>query len=173
MKTIVNWLTEDVVLKPAVVGFVQRDGEVLLGLRKKVSLGLGQNLIGGIGGKIGDDPAYADETVEQALVREFGEEINIRPLALEYRGRVRFIFPAKPKWNQDVAIYTIDDWENEPSETDVIKPLWFAQNKLPLEEMWVDNRYWVPQVLAGETINAVFLYGEDNKPAEYTFNPPV
>ncbi|GIW62871.1 MAG: hypothetical protein KatS3mg090_0697 [Patescibacteria group bacterium] len=36
----------------AVVGYLVKKDEVFLGIRKKVSLGLGKNLISGIGGKL-------------------------------------------------------------------------------------------------------------------------
>ncbi|MBL8031486.1 MAG: hypothetical protein JNK33_04140, partial [Candidatus Doudnabacteria bacterium] len=50
MANIDELLPAGVTAIPAVVGFLLRGTQVLLGRRKKVSLGLGENLIGGIGG---------------------------------------------------------------------------------------------------------------------------
>lgn len=161
---------QGLVFLPAVVGFLKRESQVLLGLRKRVSQGLGQGLLSGIGGKVGDNPEFAGETFEQALVREFQEEIGVTPTKWLDMGGIRFIFPAKPKWNQDVRIYTIHNWEGEPVESEVIKPEWFSSAELPWERMWADNKHWVPRVLSGEIIDAVFLYDSNNELSDWRFN---
>jgi 8-oxo-dGTP diphosphatase len=151
---------------PMVVGYIIKNDQVLLGLRKKVSWGLGENLVSGIGGKIGDIPGRESETNEEALVREFEEEIGVIPIKFEEMGVVKFVFPQKPKWNSLVYVYRITEWSGEPVETEVIKPEWYDQDKLPLELMWDDNRLWVPQVINGEKINLEVIYSEDNKTVE-------
>lgn len=170
MTKIIDYLKEGVEFVPAVVGFMVRDNQVLLGLRKKVSLGLGENLISGIGGKVGDHPEFAKENPDQALVREFQEEVGVTPTVFEKCGRVRFIFPDKPKWSQEVDIYRITKWQGVPRETESISPVWFEQNNLPKMRMWEDNVYWVPLVLRGESVEMVFLYGENNQIVEYQEN---
>jgi hypothetical protein len=32
--------------------------------------------------------------------------------------------------------------------------------------MWQDNAHWLPRVLAGERVRAVYTYGEDNETIE-------
>jgi 8-oxo-dGTP pyrophosphatase MutT (NUDIX family) len=124
---------------------------------------MGVNLIAGIGGKIGDSENIKGESHAEGLIREFREEINVTPLQYTKLGRVRFIWPDKLKWSQDVRIYTIQKWEGEPTETEAIKPTWFSINDLPLNQMWEDNAYWVPPSLKGEKVDMVFLIGNDNK----------
>lgn len=160
----------------AVVGFLRDDTRICLGVRKMVSSGLGENLIAGIGGKVGDSPEIQNETLDRAMDREANEEIGIRVLEKQERGRVRFIFSHKPsdsKWNQDVTIYSITKWEGTPFETESIQPVWFDLDALPWERMWADNEYWLPRVLAGQRVDAVFLYSDDNKVAEYRFEEVV
>jgi len=169
MKQIAAYLSSEITFVPAVVGYLKRGDQVVLGLRKKVSFGLGENLIAGIGGKVGDSSDIEDETHEEALAREVSEEIDVKVIKYRKMGRVRFLFPHKPKWNQDVLIYVIDEWEGEPRETAVIKPIWFGIADLPTSQMWDDNAYWVPKILHGEQIDAVFLYADDNKVAEHVF----
>jgi 8-oxo-dGTP diphosphatase len=146
-----------------VVGYIIKNDQVLLGLRKKVSWGLGDNLVSGIGGKIGDIPGLENETKKEALVREFEEEIKVTPTKFEEMGVVKFVFPHKPKWNSLVYVYRITEWSEEPVETEVIKPEWYDKDNLPLEKMWDDNRLWVTQVINGEKVNLQVIYGEDNK----------
>ncbi len=144
--------------KLSTVGFVVQDDMVLLGLRKKVSDGLGHNLISGIGGKV-----EIGETDEQGLIREFQEEVGIIPIRFKSFGRVKFIFPNKPKWCHSVAIFVIEEWEGNSIETDEIKPLWCNRDEIPYEKMWEDNSIWVPKILKGEQYNGIILYGEDGK----------
>ncbi|MDP2873965.1 MAG: NUDIX domain-containing protein [bacterium] len=167
MSEIEKHLSSGLVFVPAVVFYLKHGNRVLLGLRKKVSLGLGENLIAGIGGKVGDSPEYRDETPEEALVREGLEEIGVTIRVYRRLGRVRFIYPHKPQWNQDVLAYVIDEWEGEPQETEVIKPLWFDTGGLPTAKMWPDNAYWVPRILAGEYVDIVFLYDGGGKVVEH------
>lgn len=169
MTKISQYLNSDLVFTPAVVGYLIKDDQVLLGLRKKVSFGLGENLISGIGGKIGDSADIKNETPSQALVREFKEEINVTPTVYQDLGQVRFIFPHQPKWHQLVRIYQITSWLGEPVETPVIKPLWFPQSELPQTKMWDDNHIWLPRILQGQKINMIFLYNESNKVEEFEY----
>lgn len=161
-----EYLDSGVKFTPAVVGFLIKDNKILLGLRKKVSLGLGENLISGIGGKIGDKLEIKNENASEALIREFKEEIKITPKKFEDFGEVSFIFPHNPKWNQKVKIFLIYSWTGKESETEAIKPMWFEQKKLPVERMWKDNAVWLPQVLSGKKINSIFLLDENNKVIE-------
>lgn len=161
MTGIEKYLENDPQFTPAVVGFLVKDNKVLLGQRLKVSLGLGLNLIAGIGGKVGDEPGCEHESVEEALVREFQEEIKVTPVSWENMGRVRFIWTHKPKRNQDVSIFLIKEWTGDPQITEAIDPSWYDINVLPTTQMWEDNRDWVPKVLAGIIVDGVFLYGEE------------
>ncbi len=162
-----------VTFTPAVVGYLRNGGQVLLGARKKVSHGLGENLIAGVGGKVGDSPEIKNETTEEAMDREAREEIKVKVLEKQDMGRVRFIFAHKPpdsKWHQDVKIYSITKWEGTPAETDSVKPSWFDIDKMPWEQMWEDNKQWLPKILSGKRVNALFLFSNDNKMAEYRFD---
>lgn len=156
MNQIDNLLKEKPAATKAVVAFLIDGDNVLLGLRKKVSNGLGELLISGIGGKL--DPG---ETNEDALIREIEEEIEVEILEFEDYGRIQFFWPNKPKWNQDVRIYIVTKWDGIPVETEPIKPMWYKRDELPYKEMWVDNEYWLPLVLSGDKIDAVFLYEGD------------
>jgi len=169
MSKIKQHVENGVKFQPAVVCYLIRGNQVLLGLRKKVSLGLGKGLIAGIGGKVGDHPETANETAEEARDREALEEIVVAIKAARKRGKVRFIFPHKPQWNQEVEIYLVDEWEGEPAETESTQPMWFNINELPVSQMWPDNCYWLPKVLADETVNATFLCKEDGTIEEHIF----
>lgn len=157
------------ILIPAVVCFPVKDQDVLLMRRTKTSDGLGQDLISGIGGKVGDSETFRNETHEEALVREVHEEVGITPTKYRKIGRVRFLWETKPNWNMDVTIYIVEAWRGNPVETDVAKPVWHKISNLPKIHMWEDNHYWLPKVLEGEKVNAIFLYDENKKLSEHRF----
>ena len=77
--------------------------------------------------------------------------------------------PPDSPWNQDVIIYSITKWEGTPSETESIQPLWFEERKIPWDRMWEDNQHWLPKVLLGQRVDAIFLFSDDNQIAEYRF----
>jgi len=44
---------------------------------------------------------------------------------------------------------------------------------IPWGRMWEDNQYWLPKVLSGQQIDAIFLYRDDYKVVEYRFDEEV
>ena len=54
-------------------------------------------------------------------------------------------------------------WSGEPRESEEMVPEWFDVASLPLGQMWDDEAYWLPRVLAGETLAGVITYDDDCK----------
>ncbi|MEK7465733.1 MAG: 8-oxo-dGTP diphosphatase [Patescibacteria group bacterium] len=139
--------------------FLTRPNEVLLAIKKR---GFGAGKWNGIGGKV-----IPDETIPAAACREIQEEIGVivRKEDLESRGTIEFFFPHKPEWNQRLHIFFVKSWELEPQESEEMRPLWYAHDQIPYNEMWVDDFHWLPRVLAGKSIRATFRFkhGFDNE----------
>lgn len=131
--------------------------EVLLGYKKT---GFGQGKIVAPGGHV--EPG---ESAAAAAAREVKEESGIRvaQAALTEAAQLTFLFPERPSWDMDVAIFTSADWSGEATESDEIRPQWFPVTALPLDHMWDDGKHWLPRVLAGERIRATFSYAPDNE----------
>jgi len=131
--------------------------EVLLGLKK---VGFGAGKYTGFGGKV-----EAGETVTAAAVRELWEETGVRTQEEDLRwvGHLTFLFPANPAWDQTVYVFLVTKWEGEPRESGEMRPAWFPVGHLPFDRMWQDGAHWLPRVLAGERVRAVFVFGEDNE----------
>lgn len=135
--------------------------------RKKTGLGLG-NIVG-LGGKI--EPG---ETPLEAIVREIEEESSliVDPAAVNEMGFIRYAFPHRENWSQDSTVFVVDAFSGTPMESDEVVPAWYDVADLPLDGMWDDAKYWLPQVLAGETVHASFTFGEDLKTvSESSFDP--
>ncbi|MCO5192785.1 MAG: 8-oxo-dGTP diphosphatase [Anaerolineae bacterium] len=137
------------------------NGRILLGEKKS---GMGRGKVLGIGGKV--EPG---ETVAQAAIREMIEETTVVVAAtdLQPAANISFRFPHQQNWSMQVHFFLAHRWSGKPVETDEIKPVWFAQDALPLHRMWDDTRYWLPLVLNDERfLHAEFIYSADNQTVE-------
>ena len=67
----------------------------------------------------------------------------------------------------DCHLFLTTEWQGEPSESDEMKPMWYDQNDIPYAEMFGDDPYWLPQVLAGEKVKCFFKFDKDFKMIEY------
>lgn len=128
--------------------FVERGDELLL-IRKK--RGLGAGLINGPGGKI--DPG---ETPVQAAVREVIEEVSLTPTSPRWVGRLRFQFVDGLRLQ--VEVFRSATFTGTPTESPEALPFWCHREALPFDEMWADDRIWMPQMLADEQVylDAIF-----------------
>lgn len=142
-----TWTPNDV----ATLCFVVRDGQVLL-IRKKRGLGAGK--INGPGGKL--DPG---ETPEACAIREVEEELGVTPTGLDRRAEHRFQFV--DGYAIHVHVFFASDCRGEAIETDEAIPLWTDLDAIPYDEMWVDDRLWLPITLGGGTCTGRYLFDGD------------
>lgn len=105
----------------------------------------------------------AGETIEQTAIRECSEEITVTPKDLVHVATLDFYFPPdKSDWNQQVLVYLSSSWQGEPSETEEMKPQWFKVADVPYDQMWEDDKDWLPQVLDGKFVRATFHFDDND-----------
>ena len=131
--------------------FVKRDGYVLL-IRKKRGLGAGK--INGPGGRID-----GDETPLQAAIREVQEELLVTPIDVVARGELAFQFA--DGYALFVFVFSASDCIGEVQETDEAIPLWTPIDELPFDQMWADDRLWLPHLLNEQPFRGNFLFDGD------------
>ena len=137
--------------------FLFRGDEVLL-IRKK--RGLGAGLMNMPGGKI-----ERGESPSEGAIRETIEEVCLNPLEVEKCGELWFQMSAMP----DIYchVFRTKIFEGEAQETEEAIPEWISTNAMPYEEMWEDDRYWIPLLLEGKKfIGKFFFEGEKMKGKE-------
>jgi 8-oxo-dGTP diphosphatase len=142
-----TWRAQD----PATLVFVMRGDEILL-INKKTGLGKGK--VNGPGGKV--DPG---ESPEACAVRECHEELGITVSNLEYCGEHRFQFV--DGYSIHVWVYRTRDFEGVPVETREASPLWVPVEQIPYEQMWEDDKFWLPMVIAGERFKTRWIFDGD------------
>jgi 8-oxo-dGTP diphosphatase len=59
------------------------------------------------------------------------------------------------------TVFLARDLDGEPVETVEATPQWTPIAQIPYEEMWEDDQYWLPQMLAGERFEAWFEFDGD------------
>ncbi|KKT14922.1 MAG: NUDIX hydrolase [Parcubacteria group bacterium GW2011_GWF2_44_8b] len=138
-------------MKVSTLCFLVKEGQILLAMKKH---GFGVGKWNGVGGKV-----KLGETVETAVLRELKEEIGVdgEEKYLESRGILRFRSENSDlDWNTHV--YFLSNWQGEPTESEEMKPQWHDNNQLPFDNMWVDDKHWLPLVLDGQKLDAEFFF---------------
>jgi len=129
--------------------------DILLAMKKR---GFGMGKWNGVGGKI--DLEKGDKNIKDTAIRETEEEIGVKIKNLEKVALLRFAFPYKEEWNQDVHVFLVRKWEGEPSESEEMAPKWFRVSEIPFDQVWDDDKYWLPEILAGKKLKADFIFKE-------------
>lgn len=137
----------------ATLCFIVRDGQVLL-LRKAEGL-WGGGKWNAPGGKLadGEDPMTG-------AVREVREETGLAVADPEPRGVLRFYFGEVPEPTWVVHVFVAREFSGElrPGGEGTLQ--WHAQQGLPYDQMWEDDRYWLPAVLDGNAVAGDFYFDE-------------
>ncbi|MCL5976039.1 MAG: 8-oxo-dGTP diphosphatase [Candidatus Parvarchaeota archaeon] len=141
--------------------FDKNTNKILIAMKKR---GFGAGKLNGVGGKV-----EKGESITDALLRETKEEINVNLKEFEKVAVINFYFknnPSDKDFNQRAHVFIAYKWEGEPVESEEMAPQWMDIKGLPLEKMWSDDKYWLPDILLGKKITAYFLFNDDNSIAE-------
>ncbi len=141
---LVGWVPDQI----GTLVFLMHGDEVLL-IDKKTGYGAGRT--NGPGGKL--EPG---ETPRQCAERELHEEVCMRAQALTLTATIRFVELDGPQWFG--YVFCGHTFDGTPTETVEARPRWHPINALPIDNMWPDDAFWLPRVLAGEFLHADFLF---------------
>ncbi len=135
--------------------FLRKGDQILLAMKKR---GFGAGRWNGVGGKL--EPG---ETIEAALIRESQEEIGVTPTSYTPVAELDFIQDAEvDPWHMYVYAYIADEWEGEPEESEEMAPAWYDIADIPYGDMWQDDTYWLPLVLAGDKVTGTFTFDSND-----------
>ena len=131
--------------------FIRQADQVLM-IRKKRGLGAGK--INGPGGHI-----EAGETPLECAIRETEEELCITPRGVKPAAELFFHAEdadAMPRIH--AFVFIASDYAGQPTETAEAIPIWFNVADIPYNEMWEDDKFWLPQALAGKYLHGWFSF---------------
>jgi len=139
-----------------VLCYIRDRGRVLLQLKADGRFGAG--FWNGPGGK-----AAESESPEEAAVREVREETGLTVDDLRDHGALTFYFGNANEPEFTVHAFSTHRFEGQLSASDEGRLEWFAEDCLPYDQMWPDDVYWVPHLLAGRRFRGVFRLSADHK----------
>lgn len=145
-------------MKQATLCLLLKKDMILLALKKR---GFGLGKWNGVGGKM--DIEKGDKNVFDAIIRETKEEIGVDIINPDKVGIFHFHFPYKPEWDQDVYLFLAKEWLGNPEESEEMMPKWFSISEIPYEQMWDDDKLWLPHILNGKKLEADFIFKEGEK----------
>ncbi len=131
---------------------IHDDDRILLGMKKR---GFGTGRWNGFGGKV-----LEGESIEDAARRELKEEAGIDANDLVHRGTLNFSFENNPDLKEDIEthLFFLPEYSGVPEESEEMKPQWFAHHEIPYNEMWNDDKFWLPLFLQGKNIRGHFHF---------------
>lgn len=135
----------------AVLCFIRNDSRLLLIHKKR---GLGQGKVNGPGGRI-----ETGETPLQAAIRETREEVGLEPVDPCERADLSFLFA--DGYGMHVLVFFAGRWRGTLTETDEALPFWCDVDAIPYDQMWADDRLWLPHALQGRYVRGAFTFEGD------------
>lgn len=142
-----NWQPKE----RAVLCFIFEGSRVML-IHKKTGLGTGK--VNAPGGRIEKGEAAVD-----AAIRECQEEIGLTPINPLSCGELSFIF--LDGYSLHGEVFFAHAYTGTPISTREADPFWCEVADIPYEEMWEDDRFWLPPALAGKQFAGYFIFDED------------
>lgn len=125
-------------------------------LLQKKSRGLfGGGKWNGVGGRV-----EQNETPVECVKREVFEETGLRVLDLKFHGILNFYFGDRKELDWIVHVFSTKNFEGEPKPSKEGNLKWFDFEEIPYEEMWGDDRYWIPLLFKERCFQGNFYFDE-------------
>jgi 8-oxo-dGTP diphosphatase/2-hydroxy-dATP diphosphatase len=138
---------------------IHQHPKILLGMKKR---GHGEGKWNGFGGKVEEG-----ETIEGAAIREMKEESGVEISKMKKLGILEFEYQ-DGSGNMEVHIFYVTEFKGNPIESEEMKPKWFYVDEIPYNQMWPDDKYWLPMFLDGKNFKGKFFFNEANEIIDYT-----
>jgi 8-oxo-dGTP diphosphatase/2-hydroxy-dATP diphosphatase len=126
--------------------------------------GHGEGKWNGFGGKV-----EQGETIEEGARREMKEEAGIEINKMNKLGILEFVYQ-DGSGNMEVHIFYVKEFEGNPVESEEMKPKWFDVDEIPYDQMWPDDKYWLPMFLDEKRFKGKFFFNESNEIIDYSLS---
>lgn len=132
-----------------------RDGKTLL-IRKQKGFGAGK--LNAPGGKL-----KGGEKPEECVIREVFEETGLSLGNLKKHGILHFYFGEKDDPDWIVYVFSSTSFSGELKHSAEGPLEWVGVDRLPYDEMWDDDRHWVPLLLEDRNFSGEFHFDESGE----------
>jgi 8-oxo-dGTP diphosphatase len=112
--------------------------------------GLGKGFYNFPGGKV------ENESPEECAIRELMEEVGLSVQIMEKFAEIIFILNSDHVEKMNVFLSNKFCGELKKSEEAI--PYWVEVDSIPYDEMWIDDKIWLPKVLNGEKLKCIFYF---------------
>ncbi len=136
----------------ATLVYVLHEGSVLL-IHKLRGHGAGK--INAPGGRV-----EHSESVEDCAIRELFEEVGIRARSPVLAASLRFR-DLENGFSMHGCVFVVEEFDGSPVRTAEADPFWCTVDQIPYDQMWEDDRFWLPHVLAGSRVNGDLVFAND------------
>jgi 8-oxo-dGTP diphosphatase len=92
-------------------------------------------------------------------VREVAEETGLRLEDVRACGTLDLVYGDPPSRRILVHVFVCERFAGRPRGREGVLH-WYPEARLPYERMWPDNRYWLPCVLDGGTVEGSCRYDD-------------
>jgi len=130
------------------------DGKLLL-LKKSAGL-FGGGKWNGLGGKM-----RPTESPEQACIREIYEESGLQVSNLKRHGALKFWFGNTNEPAILCYVFSTKSFKGQIREGQEGFLHWTSFDDVPYEEMWEDDRHWLPLLIEGKSFNGEFRFDKE------------
>lgn len=131
-------------------------------LLKKATRGISRGRWNCAGGMI--EPG---ETPEEAARREVREETGLNVWDLFNHGILHMHYPGR---RVDIYLFSTRSFEGTPNGTEEGELAWFDVSRIPYDQMWSDDEYWIDLMLRGEHFDATFYFDRASRVIRHKIN---
>lgn len=135
----------------AVLCYIREDGHILL--QHKAPDRFGGGYWNAPGGKIANG-----ESPVEATIREVREETGLTVSDLRDLGTLTFYVQGVEGPDIEAHVFIAGAFEGAVEANDEGPLEWVAEDALPYDKMWEDDRLWLPHVLGGRRVRGSFRF---------------
>lgn len=136
------------------VSIIYQPPKVLLGM-KKVRFGKGK--YNGFGGGLKEN-----ESLEECVIRETFEESGVKIINPIRIGEILFQFENNEP-DHLVHFFKAMKFYGTLKESEEMRPEWFNIDEIPYNQMWDDDKYWLPLLIKGKKFQGNFYFNSELK----------
>lgn len=101
------------------------------------------------------------EGIEGCAIREVLEETGLEVRALEPHGELKFHFGPRRDPDWIVHVFSTRSFSGSLRSGPEGEVRWFGLHEIPYDEMWEDDRYWLPLVFRGKRFTGAFYFDDE------------